>query len=590
VNTAISCFLESRKLGVDFDVVEAPDWMAEGLILALLDSKPLVVHLHTPSHLIVKHNCGLMGWDQRLSDRLEQLAARRAHVITSPSYLLARSIEEGGWIGNRHVRVIRYPIDLCRWAQVPEPSGTFPVVLLVGRQERLKAPEIALKAAAKLSREIENLELVMVGRSSGEREGQPYREWVKGLARHLAVRCRFVEQVPRNELPAWYAAARVVAVPSRYDNFPMAGLEALAAGRPVVCTATTGLSEVVDRSGAGTVVPPGDPDALAAALRPFLIDPASASRAGSRARDVVSQSCDPTRIASERERAYEDAIAAWGDGRVRKAGGFPRAARNAGELSPTWKAWATRLAAATPWKHFYLRTAEQLLCLLAHHPYFRDRLSLGGTQALDVGCTPAVSVLLACLGARVVLLDNALDELEKGRRFAKDLGVESRVECVRADAFRSPFREKSFHLVWNSGFIEHFDNPVGIVGTMASLVMPGGAVCVLTPAAWTLHSMLARPWVRFRRGYHWDQMGRERSYSPATLAKILGAAGVKALASSRGNVRRALLDDHLALRWLEGAPLRRLLYALMNTCDLLETRLPVTARLGFMAGAIGLVA
>ena len=52
----LSTYLEYKRLGLDFDVVEHPDWGAEGWLFALIHTTPLVGHLHTPLTLITKHS------------------------------------------------------------------------------------------------------------------------------------------------------------------------------------------------------------------------------------------------------------------------------------------------------------------------------------------------------------------------------------------------------------------------------------------------------------------------------------------------------------------------------------------------------
>jgi glycogen(starch) synthase len=98
-------------------------------------------------------------------------------------------------------------------------------------------------------------------------------------------------------------------IASRWENFPMVGLEALAAGRPVICTDRVGLAEILTGTGAGTVVPTGDHEALALALRPYLADAGAAAAAGERGRRLVRELCAPDEIAAERERCYYEALA-----------------------------------------------------------------------------------------------------------------------------------------------------------------------------------------------------------------------------------------------------------------------------------------
>jgi glycogen synthase len=308
VEGALSSYLASRRLGVEFDVVEAPDWMAEGLVFALGRSSPLVVHLHTPLILVGRHNPGSFEWsrDGRLAASLERVPVRRAELVTSPSELLARDLASEGWLDGREPRIVRYPVDAGMWGSLPAPSSVPPRVLIVGRLEARKAPEVLVRAAALLSSAVPDLEVIFVGRS-GLRDGGEYKEWLVELARTLAAPCHFVDQVPRGELGGWYASARVVAMASRHDNFPYAALEAMAASRPIVVTDGVGVGELLEGD-AGAVVAVGDADGFAAALRPFLLDAELADRAGGAARALVSRHCSPERIAAEREACYLEAI------------------------------------------------------------------------------------------------------------------------------------------------------------------------------------------------------------------------------------------------------------------------------------------
>ena len=312
IEGGLARYLAARRLGTEFDVVEAPDWMAEGLAFAVRRTGPLVVHLHTPLTLIARHNPGSFRWsrDAHYAAALERFAVERAHVLTSPSHLLARDLASEGWLDERNVRVVRYPVDIDMWGLLPSADSAQPRLLAVGRLEARKAPELLVRAASLLASDVPDLDVVFVGRS-GLRNGGEYRDWLEDLARELSSPCRFVEEVDRSELGAWYASARAVVVASRHDNFPFAALEGMAAARPVVLTTGVGVAELVHGTDAGAVVPVGDHRALATAIRPFLLDGRRAARAGTEARALVGRACSPTRIAEEREACYMDAIGRW---------------------------------------------------------------------------------------------------------------------------------------------------------------------------------------------------------------------------------------------------------------------------------------
>jgi glycogen(starch) synthase len=296
-----------RRLGTHFDVVESPG-LSLDLFFGLLRPTALVVHLHTPVGfewwLESKH----LGPRARLAIWLDRTSASRANVLTSGSRMMVQALRRAGWLDSNEPLIVPLTIDTSRWSSLPSARDTSPVVLTVGRLEFRKAPEVLVEGAARLREEIEGLEVVFVGGASAPSE---YRNRLVGLAQRMGAPCRFEGQITDEELLSHYASARVVAIPSRSESFSLAGLEAMAAGRPVVCTSAVGLAEYVDGTGAGTVVPPDDPAALAEGLRPYLESPALAAKAGERAREVVRTSFAPPKIASEREAAYEEAIRRW---------------------------------------------------------------------------------------------------------------------------------------------------------------------------------------------------------------------------------------------------------------------------------------
>lgn len=253
-----------------------------------------------------------------------------------------------------------------------------------------------------------------------------------------------------------------------------------------------------------------------------------------------------------------------------------------------WRALMSAEAAEMPWKHFYLRTAEHVLRLLTKYPPLQGSSDLAGLHFLDVGCTPALDVLLACLGGDVTMVDFALDELHKGMRLGEQLGVSRLLHPVLADAFRLPFQPESYDVVWNSGFIEHFDDPMALIRIMSRYCRRHGAVLVLVPNRWTPHSLWIRERARRRNNYYWDFMGKEKSYSEGELVKMCKAAGLKVIASSAGNLRRSIVDDIAVLPRLCGPRRGRVLTAATNFTDWLEQRVPPARRLGFMVGALGL--
>jgi glycosyltransferase involved in cell wall biosynthesis len=120
---------------------------------------------------------------------------------------------------------------------------------------------------------------------------------------------RFLDPVPQEELVPLYQACAVFVLPSLNDVYPNAVLEAMACGRPCVVTDAVGVAELVLEADAGLVVPPDNPEALAAAISEVLAMPASQrDEMGARGRRIVERVCATQVIAAQTVAAYRDAI------------------------------------------------------------------------------------------------------------------------------------------------------------------------------------------------------------------------------------------------------------------------------------------
>jgi glycosyltransferase involved in cell wall biosynthesis len=125
-------------------------------------------------------------------------------------------------------------------------------------------------------------------------EGEAVLDVVSGdeIEEHRRVRVHRGISAGTAELRALYGAADVVALPTRADAVPWAVLEAMAAGLPVVASSVGAIPEMLE--GCGEVVPPGDPETLAAALR-RLRDPEQRRRLGEAAQARVYERYDNAR-------------------------------------------------------------------------------------------------------------------------------------------------------------------------------------------------------------------------------------------------------------------------------------------------------
>jgi glycosyltransferase involved in cell wall biosynthesis len=206
-------------------------------------------------------------------------AARRSDRVVAISNYTAGELRE---LADVPIEVIPYTISLPEAAPAPSMSqdGTGPV-LFVGRLVERKGVAHLVEAIARLAGGSAGPRLEIVG------EG-PERTGLEALAQRLGVADRVVfrGKIPPAELQASYARAAVCVLPSVLDargdteGLGVVLLEAMNHGTPVIASRIGGIPDIVEDGVSGLLVPPGDADALAAALRRLRDDPALARRLG----------------------------------------------------------------------------------------------------------------------------------------------------------------------------------------------------------------------------------------------------------------------------------------------------------------------
>lgn len=155
------------------------------------------------------------------------------------------------------------------------------LVLAVGNLEKRKGHRILLEALRQVTAEWPDAPwrlLIAGGRGGVEQE--PIEAFLRehGMERRVQVVLR------REDVPDLQAAADLFVMPSLWEGLPLALLEAMLAGKPIIASATSGIPEAIETGREGLLTPPGDSAALAGALSRLLRDPAERRRLGDAAR------------------------------------------------------------------------------------------------------------------------------------------------------------------------------------------------------------------------------------------------------------------------------------------------------------------
>ncbi len=204
----------------------------------------------------------------------ERVRARSADRVLTPSAYSAGAITRDYGVEPGRIRVVPEPIELDRWRSALDTAEELPRdppgILCVAHLYPRKDVGGLLEAVARI-RSSAILRVVGVG---------PELERLKTLAARLRLqgRVEFAGQVSYARLAAEYRRATVFCLPSRQEGFGIVFLEAMAAGLPIVAARAGAVPEVLGDGECGTLVPPGNAAALAAAVEAFLEDPAIRTR------------------------------------------------------------------------------------------------------------------------------------------------------------------------------------------------------------------------------------------------------------------------------------------------------------------------
>ncbi len=290
-------------------------WVVPGGITAALAAPglPLVVSLHG-SDVYVAETVGSARYAART-------AFRRAGVVTACSDDLARRAVALGADPAR-LETVPYGVDVDRFR--PDPSACaalradvtsgigVPVVFSAGRLVKKKGFEYLIDAMRGVPDAV--LALAGDGTLAGELQA-------RAAAAGVAGRVKFLGNLPQDRIAAYFAAADVVVIPSvrddsgNVDGLPNVVLEALAAGALLVTTGAGGIGAVAKADQTALVVPERDSEAIAAAIRRALEDPATARRVAAAGRALVAAEFGWARVARRFEHAYARALAFKSSGR-----------------------------------------------------------------------------------------------------------------------------------------------------------------------------------------------------------------------------------------------------------------------------------
>ena len=225
----------------------------------------------------------------------------RVDAVIAPSAASASFV-------HRPAIVIHHGVDPARYAPVADRAAAWAASGLPGRYgigcfgriRDQKGIDLFVTAMCRLLPRHPDYTALIIGDTTAAHRAFAARLKAEVAAAGLADRIRFLGALPTPQVQRWFGRISIYAFTSRNEGFGLTLLEAMASGAALVA-ARSGAAEVVVADGrTGLLVPPGDAEALAAALERLMRDPAAAAAMGQRTGtgdDGIQHRCEVASIA-----------------------------------------------------------------------------------------------------------------------------------------------------------------------------------------------------------------------------------------------------------------------------------------------------
>jgi len=256
--------------------------------------RPLIWHARRNDEMIAGVSLRALGWPLKL---VFTSAAQRHHtwltrwLISRMDAIIATSALSAAFL-KRESTVVTHGVDTDRYAPPADRAAAFAqsglqgryAIGCFGRVRAQKGSDVFVEAMCRLLPRYPDFSAVIVGAIVPEQ--QDFANGLKNRIEAAGLQSRIVitGEIAIEEVQRWYQRLTIYAFTSRNEGFGLTLIEAMSSGAALVASRAGAAEFVVDDGVTGVLTPPGDVDALVAALEPLMRDPASAGAMGMRAR------------------------------------------------------------------------------------------------------------------------------------------------------------------------------------------------------------------------------------------------------------------------------------------------------------------
>jgi glycosyltransferase involved in cell wall biosynthesis len=295
-----------------FDIIHDNQTLGYGMLLVKSLGVPVVATIHHPIAADLAASLAESEtWRRRLRWVLfysflimQGIVSRRMERVITVSKTSAEDTIRAFKLRGDRVRVVHNGIDTGIFKRIDHVEKEPNSLVIVGKaQDKNKGVPYLLKAVQMLRDEID-VRVSVVGNQGSD--GGYGTRLVHELG--IADRVTFTGPLEIDELVRLYSSAEIAVTASLYEGFGLPAAEAMSCGTPVIATKAGALPEVVGGDGAGILVPPADPAALAAAIKRLLADKPLRQKMGEAARKRIEESFSWEIAARDTLKVYEEVL------------------------------------------------------------------------------------------------------------------------------------------------------------------------------------------------------------------------------------------------------------------------------------------
>lgn len=268
----LTSFLLNRKLVelnklFSIDVVQFASYQS----LALFKPKNIksIVRLSSLHNLWQEGYFGRITLQDRVIQFLELLAIKRCGNIIGPSQFIGKKVEK---LTGRKVDLVRTPIELLSTDIIS--NSNIPYLVFFGTMTKLKGIDQLVHILHDVLETHQDIHFFFIGRDTHTDQVSFTEQILHAASKHKG-RVKVFGQKPRDELWRIVAAAEAVVLPSKYDNYPNACLEAMSLGKIVVAPRGASFDEIIDDGNDGILFEYNSIESLKKSIDKVLLMPKS---------------------------------------------------------------------------------------------------------------------------------------------------------------------------------------------------------------------------------------------------------------------------------------------------------------------------